>query len=340
MWVRMLLKKIKEEELFVKGTDSFLGEVYKAQKDYNWILIAEGEVDFADYNPVEEIEAPTSDNSNAESKDSLIGTVHKYTNYAGHSIWYEVTSENTVEVIKCETYKKTIAIPDTYNINGLEYKVTSIGEKAFENCASIKRVTIGANVKAIGKKAFHGCKNINKITFTTKKLKKGSVGNKAFKGIKKNAKITVPKGKKKKYTTILRDGGVSKKASIEATYTKPVMFIINKKYETIYYTKTGKNTVEFTKCYTDKRNVVVPKKITVDGKTYKVTSIGANAIKNNRVIQKVTISKNVKKIGKKAFYGCKNLKTIIIKSKKLKAKNIGSKAFEGISKVATIEIPK
>lgn len=100
-------------------------------------------------------------------------------------------------------------------------------------------------------------------------------------------------------------------------------------------------TVEYVKP-TDKKakNITIPAKVTINGITYKVVSVGKNALKNNKQVTKVTIGSNVKKIGKQAFYGCKKLKTITIKSKKLTAKNVGGKAFKGIHSKAIIKVPK
>ncbi|MGN0155429.1 MAG: leucine-rich repeat domain-containing protein [Lachnospiraceae bacterium] len=109
--------------------------------------------------------------------------------------------------------------------------------------------------------------------------------------------------------------------------------------------------------------VSVPATATIDGITYKVTSIADNAFANNKKLTKVTIGSNVttisdkafykctaltkitipskvKKIGKQAFYGCKKLKSITIKTTKLTSKNVGSSAFKGIYAKATIKVPK
>ena len=109
--------------------------------------------------------------------------------------------------------------------------------------------------------------------------------------------------------------------------------------------------------------VSIPAAVTIDGVTYRVTSIADNAFANNKKLKKVTIGSNittigkkafykctsltkitipskVKKIGKQTFYGCKKLKTITIKTTKLTSKNVGSKAFKGIYSKATIKVPK
>ena len=112
-----------------------------------------------------------------------------------------------------------------------------------------------------------------------------------------------------------------------------------------------------------KGTVTVPFEVTIDGVTYKVTSIADNAFKGNKKLKKVvvgsnitsigknafagctsltsiTIGKNVKKIGKNAFTGCKKLKSIIIKTKKLTTKTVKKGAFNGISKKVVVKVPK
>ena len=54
----------------------------------------------------------------------------------------------------------------------------------------------------------------------------------------------------------------------------------------------------------------IPKNIYVDGVTYAVTEISANAFKGKNQLTTVTIPATVTKIGKNAFYGCKKLKKV------------------------------
>ena len=84
--------------------------------------------------------------------------------------------------------------------------------------------------------------------------------------------------------------------------------------------------------------ITIPDAITVDGITYKVTSISAKALAGNKKIKKITVGKNVTSIGKNAFSNCKNLKTIIIKTTALKS--VGKNAIKGINSKATIKVPK
>jgi len=108
--------------------------------------------------------------------------------------------------------------------------------------------------------------------------------------------------------------------------------------------------------------VTIPSTVTIDGITYKVTSIQKNAFSGCKKLKSVTIGSNittigdkafykctklskitipakVSKIGKQAFYGCKKLATITIKTKKLTSKKVGSKAFTGTPKNAKVKVP-
>jgi uncharacterized repeat protein (TIGR02543 family) len=82
----------------------------------------------------------------------------------------------------------------------------------------------------------------------------------------------------------------------------------------------------------------VPQTVKINGRTFKVTAIGAKAFKNNKRLRSVTIGKNVKSIGAQAFSGCTKLKTVNIKGTNLK--RIGANAFKNTSKSIVIKAPK
>ncbi|MBQ7636303.1 MAG: leucine-rich repeat protein, partial [Lachnospiraceae bacterium] len=91
-----------------------------------------------------------------------------------------------------------------------------------------------------------------------------------------------------------------------------------------YYEKIGKNTVEYLSPKLGKKakTAVVPSKIKIGKKTYKVTAVSAYAFIGNDKLRTVRIGKNVKRLSPYAFAGCKKLTTIKVRSKKLTAKKI------------------
>ena len=85
-------------------------------------------------------------------------------------------------------------------------------------------------------------------------------------------------------------------------------------------------------------SLVIPDTIKANGKTYKVTEIGAKACANMKKLTTLTIGKNVKTIGATAFTGDKKLKKIIINSTSLG--KVGSKAFSDVKSSGTVTCPK
>ncbi|MGN0153848.1 MAG: leucine-rich repeat protein [Lachnospiraceae bacterium] len=110
---------------------------------------------------------------------------------------------------------------------------------------------------------------------------------------------------------------------------------------TVTSDQEGNPTVEYTAVANKKaKTVTIPDSVTVDGITYKVTSVSAKAFAGCKKATKITIGANVTSIGKNAFKECKAVKTITIKSTKL-AKNAFAKAgVKKLSKKVTIKVPK
>ena len=131
-----------------------------------------------------------------------------------------------------------------------------------------------------------------------------------------------------KFTTVIADNVISKPTSVTVNGLKYNLFL---RFKTATFTgPANKSTASIT----------IPATIKVNGKTYKVTIIGANACKNLTKLTKVTIGKNIQEICKNAFSGCKKLKTIDIKSTKLIKACIGTGCFKGINAKATFKCPK
>ncbi|MCR5628153.1 leucine-rich repeat protein [Eubacterium sp.] len=110
----------------------------------------------------------------------------------------------TVVGLKKKSLKK-VSIKSVLTVDGVKYKVTAIGKKAFKNGKKLKSIVIGKNVSKISKGAFAGCKNLNSIKIKSKKINKFVKGT--FKGLKKSCVIKVPKKKKKVYTKKIKKAG-------------------------------------------------------------------------------------------------------------------------------------
>jgi len=129
---------------------------------------------------------------------------------------YKITGtgkKKTAEYMKSlKVNAATISIPATVKLRGKTYKVTSIGNNAFQNNKKLTLVKIGKNIKKIGDKAFYKCKNLRYLLFKTKKLTPSNVGKKAFSGCYAKPRVKTDKSKWKQYSKILLSRGMSGRA--------------------------------------------------------------------------------------------------------------------------------
>lgn len=114
--------------------------------------------------------------------------------YRKGNLKYKVTDSRTggkgaVEVAGVVKQKKSIIIPKTVKIGKYNYRVSSIGSKAFYKKKKIKKITISSTA-----------------------IKK--IGSRAVRGIYKKARIKVPKSKKKSYKKMLKKAGLGKKNKV------------------------------------------------------------------------------------------------------------------------------
>ncbi len=155
------------------------------------------------------------DNNNT---DNSIKKGTKITDSSSKAI-YKITGtgkNKTVTYVK-STKKNPVnaIIPNTININGITYKVTSIGKEAFKNNKKLKSVQIGRNITSIGQKAFSGCKKLDDITIYTNKLTAKSIGKKAFSKGNSKPKIKADIRKWQLYKKIFKSKGMSKKCKFK-----------------------------------------------------------------------------------------------------------------------------
>ena len=98
--------------------------------------------------------------------------------------------------------------------------------------------------------------------------------------------------------------------------------------------------VRFSKANPKAKTVTIPNTIKVDGISYKVAEVGANAFKNNKKVKKVTIGANVVKIANKAFNKCPSIRNVIIKTTLLTKRTASKKCFNKVHKKMVIKVPK
>ena len=134
---------------------------------------------------------------------SLQAMAFSYT-YQGRTLYYNITSGNTVEVVGVFTaYGRYfgVVIPSTVTYNGTTYRVTSIGGSAFRNCGLLTSVTIPNSVTSIGGSAFSGCSSLTSVTIPNSVT---SIGGYAFNGCSGLTSVTIPNS-----VTSIGDGAFS-----------------------------------------------------------------------------------------------------------------------------------
>lgn len=110
----------------------------------------------------------------------------------------------TVRFSKANPKAKTVTIPNTITVDGINYKVAEVGANAFKNNKKVKKVTIGANVVKVANKAFNKCPSLRNVIIKTTLLIKKTASKKCFSKVHKKMIIKVPKKVKKTYVKIFK----------------------------------------------------------------------------------------------------------------------------------------
>ncbi len=105
----------------------------------------------------------------------------------------------------------------------------------------------------------------------------------------------------------------------------------------LYYSFHNSNQVEVSGCDKNKSgSLVIPERVTSNGKIYQVTSIGSSAFSQCWRLTSITIPSSVTAIGHNAFLSCLGLNSITIGNS---VTTIGNGAFSSCSSLASVIIP-
>ena len=102
---------------------------------------------------------------------------------------YHFTENNTVAVYSYDATITSAVIPSSIQYGSTTYSVTSIGNRAFENCSSLSSVTIPNSVTSIDSSAFGGCSSLTSVTIPNSVT---SIGSEAFGGCIGLTSVTIP----------------------------------------------------------------------------------------------------------------------------------------------------
>ena len=222
----------------------------------------------------------------------------------------------------------TITIPATINHEGVEYRVTGIGDEAFYECAELTDVILPEGLERIGNKAFVACTMLWYINFPTT-LK--SIGEEAFYycqnfGYNDKLDLALPKGLES-----IGNRAFKMTAVVDVIIPESV-------------TSIGDGVFMATHLC----SIILPKSMTCIGEqmfahTYlttitipeDVTSIGTSVFQGCSKLASVTLSEKLESIGNNAFDNCRNLTSITIPEG---VTTIGEAAFRDCSGIRRINL--
>ena len=210
-----------------------------------------------------------------------------------------------------ESYSGAVTIPS--QVNG--YTVTSINDRAFDDCRGLTGITIPNSVTSIGESSFSYCTKLTSVTLPNTVT---SIGYRAFMGCYSLKSMTIPQSVTSIGIAIFSSCINLASITVESG---------NKTYDSRdncnAIVETSTNTL-IDGC----RNTVIPNSVTSIGNyafdlciyltgitiPNSVTSIGGGAFMFCNSLTSITIPKSVTSIGKYAFQSCKSLTSITVES--------------------------
>ena len=178
--------------------------------------------------------------------------------------------------------------------------VTEIVADAFEGCSKLTTVTIPNSVTKIFNYAFFNCHNLTSVTIPNSVT---LIGYKVFYGCDNVTLNCEHKAKPNgwddywspSYATVIWQ-------ELDATDPDYPELAVNVDDFTFGVTSSVEPyTAKITGYTGTNPNVVLPRKVTIDGKVHAVTELGANVFDNNKIIMAVYIPNTITTIGSKAF---------------------------------------
>ena len=201
-------------------------------------------------------------------------------------------------------YKGDITIPETITVEDVVYNVTSIGEKAFNECTSLTSITIPNSVTSISESAFSECSSLRSITIPNSVTK---IGDLAFLLCSSLTSITIPNS-----VTSIGDRAFYRCSSLTSI--------------TIPNSVTSIEGWTFGEC-SSLTSITIPNS---------VTRIGGSAFRECSSLRSITIPNSVTSIGDWVFKGCTSLTSITIPNS---VTSISESAFRGCTNLTSITIP-
>ena len=232
------------------------------------------------------------------------------------------TFTTTAIVTKASVSSSYVSIPASLQLGKESYKVTTIGNSAFNNSSKLVNLTLSENISSIEDNAFANCLNISVVTSMIKE----PVGfnDNVFSAY--IATLYVPEGTRAKYQAAKgwKNFATILEGERNETTTEDGM---------TYIYATGDKTATLVKVASVDKDIIVRGSFKIGEITYKVTAIDKSVFKDKKSIVSLKIEENIKSIGANAFQNCVNLEKIELPSTMTE---IGECAFDNCTRLSHV----
>ena len=202
-------------------------------------------------------------------------------------------------------YSGDIIIPEKVKGNdGVEYVVTSLGDKCFQDCSGLTSITIPSSVTSLGNYCFSGCSGLTSITIPSSVT---SLSKSCFEGCKNLTSITIPSS----VTSLGNYCFYGCRGLTSITIPSSV-------------TSLSDGCFSFCRGLT---SITIPSS---------VTSLGEDCFQACSGLTSITIPSSVTSLGLACFLGCRGLTSITIPSS---VTSLGNSCFQACSGLTSITIP-
>ena len=229
-----------------------------------------------------------------------------------------------------------LTIPSTITNNGVTYTVTSLGQNAFKENSTIKRVYISSGIKSIGTMCFYKCSNLTYISIPNTIQRMDSC---CFQLCKNLTTVSFASN------SILTEIPTATFASCSSLTSISIPDSVKRIGMSAFESCSNLNTVSinylssklesldmgaFTNCY-NLSNVVLPKS---------VKKIGVMAFENCRGISSLNVPSSVINIYTGAYRGCTALTQVTFEGNSQAFLSVGLEVFKNCSSLKTVNINK
>lgn len=262
-------------------------------------------------------------------------------NFVVDGITYKVlsTTDKTVEVASNNSaYTGDIVIPATVTNEGVEYKVTKIGNSAFYYCYAVNSIALPEGITEFGESAFEFCMRIGDLTIPESVT---TIGNGAFGYCVSLTSLHIPKNVSSIATYITYGAtGLTEitVADDNVKFTAVDGGLYSKDKTTLY-------------AYPNKRyeNVVIPEGVTtiMDGAFWECSNIKSITVPESVTTLKpfcfyscenltsINLPQNITTVPQGAFYYCESLENVVVPDK---VTNIGQTAFADCDNLKSVKL--